>query len=183
MRAYIIVEGQSDARILRALLPDELLEDTEIVSAGGASAAKSLARSLLVRRQTPVAIVMDADSVAPERIQECRQSIEEVVESVAGGVPVKAVVAAPAMETILFYDETMLARVFGPGLSEHLLSLARIQPQDALKKLFDQSDHVKNLDAILNSLTRQDIQILQKSSILQELIAFLQTTREFTTSS
>ncbi|MBD2596961.1 hypothetical protein H6G74_21900 [Nostoc spongiaeforme FACHB-130] len=83
MIAYIVCEGASDVELLQRVLPKELLNNIEIVAAGGLSAIKSLARSLVVRRQVPIAIVADADSVAPEVVQERLSSIEEIVKSVA----------------------------------------------------------------------------------------------------
>ncbi len=63
MTAYLVCEGDRDAQLLKRVLPEEILNNVEIISAGGLSAVKSLARSLIVRRQAPVAIVMDADVI------------------------------------------------------------------------------------------------------------------------
>ena len=65
-RVYVLVEGPSDAAFLRRILPKELLSNAELVIAGGSSGIPSLARSVLVRRKCPVAVVMDSDSVDPD---------------------------------------------------------------------------------------------------------------------
>jgi predicted ATP-dependent endonuclease of OLD family len=127
MTVYIVTEGQSDADLLKRLMPKELLEGVTIVPAGGLSSVKSLASSLLVRRRKPVAIVIDADSAEPELIQERRQSIEEVIESVAGGVPVKVVVAVPALDSPLPQNAAIAElRAFLRELQERSLAETRI---------------------------------------------------------
>ena len=62
MIAYIICEGIDDKQLLKAVLPEISLNQVEIVVGGGISSVKSIARSLVVRRQTPVAIVVDSGS-------------------------------------------------------------------------------------------------------------------------
>jgi hypothetical protein len=101
MISYIVCEGTFDVELLKYILPQDLLNDVEIVAAGGLSAIKSLSRSLLVRRQVPVAIVADADSIVPELVQERHNSIEELVRSVSIDTPVKVILAVPSIEIIL----------------------------------------------------------------------------------
>jgi hypothetical protein len=178
MIAYVVTEGPFDAELLRRVLPQELLEGVEFVVAGGVSAAKSLARSLLVRRQTPVAVVLAAEAVSPELVQERRQSMEEVVESVAGNVPVIVIVAIPAMEAILFHDPALLERRFGQTLPESLCAFARTNPRDVLEQLFAQSPHIPNRVKLVEALTPIDVQILQQTAPIQELVAFLRHAQE-----
>jgi hypothetical protein len=89
MIAYVLTENPLDPDSLREAVPGKLREGVEFVAAGSISSVKSLARSLLVRRRLPVALVIRGAPLAPELTQERRQSTEEVVESVAGDVPVK----------------------------------------------------------------------------------------------
>ena len=148
-----MTEGPFDADVRRRMLPQELLEGVEFVVAGGVSAAKSLARSLLVRRQTPVAIAIDADAVSPEVVQERRQSVEEVVESVAGNVPGKVIVAVPHLEAILYQDPALLENVFGQAIPDSLRTLASTYPGHTLEQLHAQSPHIPNREQLLSSLT------------------------------
>lgn len=178
MIAYIIVEGSFDAQLLTRLLPKNLLDEVAIVSAGGLSAVKSLARSLLVRRQVPIAIVVDAGSTTLELIQERRQSIEEIVTSIAGNVPVKVIVAVPEIESVFFQNTSIIEKIFGCSIPENILAIADLQPCRALEQLFSQSKTVHKRADILNALTTADIEILCQASVVQELIQFLQSTHE-----
>lgn len=89
MIAYVLTEEPLDAGALRDALPSELRDGVEFIAAGSISSVKSLARSLLVRRRTPVALVIKGAPLAPELTEERRQNTAEVVASVAAGVPVE----------------------------------------------------------------------------------------------
>ena len=181
MIAYVVTEEPFDVALLSRVLPPELREGVEIVAAGGVSAAKSLARSLLVRRQTPVAIVIDADAVSPEVVQERRQSVEEVVESVAGNVPVKVIVAVPHLEAILYQDPALLENVFGQAISDSLRTLVSTYPGHTLEQLAAQPPHIPNREQLVRALTPSAAQLLQQAAPIQELVAFLRHTQELAT--
>jgi hypothetical protein len=89
MAAYILIEEGLDASALGRALPAEFSEEVVIVLAGNISNVHSLARSLLVKRRTPVALVIKGAKCSPEITQERRQSTEEVVGYVAAGVPMR----------------------------------------------------------------------------------------------
>ena len=90
-QTLLLVQSLRDAQCVVAANRDELkarrarsirfsaLKDAELVPAGGSLGIPSLARSLLVRRKKPVAVVMDADSMNPEVIEERRESIDELL--------------------------------------------------------------------------------------------------------
>ncbi len=178
MIAYIVCEGVSDVKLLQCILPKELLNGVEIVAAGGLSAIKSLSRSLLVRRQVPVAIVADADSVAPDLVQERLSSIEELVESVAVDTPVKVILAIPSIDVIFFQDSVLLSRLLGYKPSQEMLSLAISQPHKALRQLLSQSEMNYGQSPITNRFTNEDIEIIRKAPVIQEVMYFLQSAQK-----
>lgn len=178
MNAYIVCEGDFDAQLLRAVLPEELLDEVEIVSAGGLSAVKSLARSLLVRRQVPIAIVVDADAISTDLVQERRNSIEEIVESVAVDTPIRVILAVPTIEIVFFQNSLLLSRLLGVEPSQSILELATSQPRKALEHLFAKSRNSHSLSQIIKQLTDEDIEILRAASVIQEITNFLQSVQE-----
>lgn len=173
MIAYIVCEGNLDVQLLKHVLPAELLENVEIVAGCGISAAKSLARSLLVRRQLPVAIVADADSVDPDLIQERLKNIKESIESVSV-ILVKVILAVPAVEIIFFQDIFLLSRLLGYAPPKDILDLASFQPRKALEQLIAQSQKSPDRSHIINQLASEDLEILHKSPVIQEVLNFLQ---------
>jgi len=51
-----------------------------------------------------------ADLIDPDLTQECRNSIQEILESVLSiNVPVKVILAIPRMETMFFQDKVLLS--------------------------------------------------------------------------
>ncbi len=178
MITYIICEGSFDAQLLKTVLPANLLTDVGVVAVGRVSGVESLARSLVVRRRVPVVIVVDADSVVPELVQQRRKDIEETVESVSINTPVKVVMAVPEMEIIFFQDVSLLSRLLGYIPHQDILDRAVIQPKQALEELIARSELIHDRSQILDRLTNKDIEILQLSSVMQEIVHFLQSVRE-----
>ena len=182
MIAYIICEGRFDTQILQTILPKQLLEEVEFVVAGGISSVKSLARSIVVRRQVPVAIVVDADSTVPEIVQMRTNSITEIVESVSVNTPVKVILYIPTIEAIFFQDHQLLSRLLGYSPSQDELTLAVSEPKKILKQLIAKSEKVNDLtqfiNQFINKLSDEEIDNLRNASVIQELISFLQAVRE-----
>ncbi|MEM9538237.1 MAG: hypothetical protein AAGA60_01860 [Cyanobacteria bacterium P01_E01_bin.42] len=180
MNAYIVTEAAFDEHLLRRLIPQYLLEDIGLFAAGGISAVKSFARSVVVRRQIPTVIVADAESVIPELIEYRRQDIQEIVEILAmPNTPVKVILAEPEIDGILFHDRTILSRLFGFDPSEEILKLAKIQPKQALEQLISQSDRkFRDRNDVVSALTNEDIEILREAKAIRETIEFLQEARQ-----
>lgn len=180
MITYIVCQELADAQLLNLVLPKQLLGNVhvEVVAAGGLSAVKSLARSLVVRRQAPVAIVVNSDSVVPEFIQERRENIEEIVKSVAGNIPVKVFVFIPEIEAIFFQDISFLARLLGYIPDRDILNLASFQPRKVLKQLVAQSERIDNYSELIDQLSHEDTAILSQAAIFQEIIHFLESVSE-----
>jgi hypothetical protein len=100
-RIYVVVEGPSDAAILRRLLPRRLTERCDFVQGGGGrTAAVSTARTLLTLSREPVAIVIDADTDDQSRVQTERQTIAELLEGAVTGTRYRLFLAIPNLETI-----------------------------------------------------------------------------------
>lgn len=177
MIAYIVCEGSFDEQLLKRVLPSELLADVAIVAAGGLSSVKSLARSLIVQRQVPVAIVADADSIDFDAVQERRQNIEQIVSSVSVDAPVKVILAVPTMEAMFFADRDRLlvSRLLGMEVDREILILATVRPDLALNQLISESQNLKDRDSIIDRLTDEDINILRQTPVIQEVINFLES--------
>lgn len=178
MIAYIVCESDFDAQLIKTLLPANLLADVGVVAGGKVYAIKSLARSLIVRRRVPVLIVFDADSAVPELVELRRNDIEEIVGFVAGKTPFKVVPAVPEMEIIFFQDVSVFSRLLGYIPHQDILDRAVIQPKQALEELIARSELIHDRSQIIDRLTNKDIEILQLSSIMQEIVHFLQSVRE-----
>ncbi|RFP56494.1 MAG: hypothetical protein BJG00_013840 [Limnothrix sp. CACIAM 69d] len=175
MKTYVVCEGLNDVQLLKRILPSELTKNVEIVAGGGLYALKSLALSLIVRRQSPVVIVIDSDSDIVERVQQQVQDTEELLSSLAVHTPVKVIPAIPALEIVLFKDIALLTRLLGYMPNPDLLSQAIDQPKQVLDQLISQSQNLKDQAQLLDNLTEQDVEILRETTVIQELIRFLKS--------
>src|SRR4051794_10509205 len=133
-RVYVFVEGQTDEEFLRRVLPPEMTNQIEFVRAGSSSGIASLARSFLVRRRTPLAVLMDADSLDPTVIKERRESTEELIQAAAGSIPVKVVVAVPEIESWFFAVPEAIERVLGGKPPDDLMALGSRDPKGVLEQ-------------------------------------------------
>src|SRR4051794_31070543 len=142
MIAYVVTERQFDADVLRRILPPELVHGVGFVSAGGVSAIRSMASSLVVVRQMPVAVVVDSGSTDPVVIRDRHQDIEEFVKSDSPGIPVKVIMAVPEMEALFFHDPRILHRLFDGKVTEEILAAARTEPRPTLNRLLAGSESI-----------------------------------------
>lgn len=173
-RVYLLVEGPNDEAFLRRVLPDESQSGVEWINAGGSSGIPSLARTLLVRRKCPLAVVMDSDSVEPDMIEERRESTAELISAADASVPVKVVMAIPEIEGWLLAAPESIERIFGQKMSEEWLALGKSDPRRALRWLAERNQRSWDINQAIGALDDQDIQRIRAVPELAELSAFLQ---------
>lgn len=180
MKSYVVVEGKLDVDILsavkRSVAPGI---DVVFVDGKGKSNAVSLARSLLVARKCPVALVVDADTVNPNLVQEQRQGFESLLGLVAPRDLWAVVMFEPEIERCLFRDPGFTERLFGDPLSERDRVLAEYNPRRALYELAVGRWGVGDgKQAIHGELVRRlgllDLKALAEDPAVKELLAFVQ---------
>ncbi|OWK45012.1 hypothetical protein [Fimbriiglobus ruber] len=172
MKTYLLVEGQADLEILRRLLPSDIEQQTTIAAAGGRSNITSMARSLLVTKRKPLALVMDADAVEDGAVRQQRQISEELLRSVSAGVPFKVILMVPEIEAWFFLVPDALERLSGENLTTDLKALAVSRPKEVLAQLF-KSRGGSPITLLANGMTEDEIQSLRETPPGKELLAFL----------
>jgi hypothetical protein len=177
-RAYVLVERQTDVDFLRRVLPPELTKDVEIVPTGSSDGAPSLARSLLVRRNRPVAVFMDAYSLAPAVIEERRGETEELIRLAAAHVPVKVVVAVPELEAYFFAVPEVIERVLGEKVPSEWVLFGQRDPRGILDELSRRANRKWDLEQAIQALDAHDIERLRAAPAVSELSAFLRDVLE-----
>ncbi len=173
-RAYIFAEGPTDAELLRRIVPQDILQDSEIVMAGGSSGIPSLARSILVRRKTPVAVLMDSDSVNPELIEERQRSMEEFIRAADASVPVKVVSAIPEIEAWFMVSPELIERLVGQPVSIDELTHGRAEPKAFLERLAKGNKRTWNAHQAIAELDTRDIERIRAIPQVAELNQFLE---------
>jgi predicted ATP-dependent endonuclease of OLD family len=174
IRVYLFVEGPTDAEFLRRILPPEVLKDAEIVIGGGSSGIPSLARSVLVRRRKPVAVLMDADSTDPETISERREDMAELIRAAAGSIPVKVIAAVPGIEAWLFAAPEAIERALGAPVPQDLVPLGKRDPRGVLQQLAEKNHRTWDFRQAMSLLDAQDIDKIRALPEVIELSTFLE---------
>lgn len=142
MKSYIVTEGRADAELLSRILGAVALPPVHVTDAGGKSSALPLAKSILAGRQSPVALVLDADSLDPVRTSEQERLYSDLMRAASRRVPFRVFLAQPSLERALFDDSATLSRVLGVDIPESMVEEAQFRPQEVLERLIRRSEKV-----------------------------------------
>ena len=173
MQAYIMTEGQSDANLLKRLLPAELEKDVVFVVGAGSSDAQSLARSILAVKHRPVALVLDADTVDAESIKARLGLNQDLLRYASAGTPFKVLLAVPTIEIILFQDRALLEKLTQHKFTDVEWAQAEFVPDVVLRKALSQNAQPIKLDDLIQRLTSEMIDTLRTHQLICELSQFL----------
>jgi hypothetical protein len=99
-KAYIITESESDAEILKKLVPKSIARNTEFVAGSSRYSAQSLARSILAVRRLPVVLVVDAETENRDAVRYQEELLTESLRQVSPGIPFDVLVAVPRVENL-----------------------------------------------------------------------------------
>jgi hypothetical protein len=171
MKAYVVVEGLTDAKLLSNLLPPAILQHSAIVEAGGRANLTSAARTLLVTRRKPLAVLVDADTVDESSVLDLRRETEEWIRGVSGGVPFKVFMMVPEIEALLFRAPAAVERITGQQLSADNMTLAKYKPHQVILQLGQNKTEI--IEQIINGLTAEELHAIRETSPIKELIVFL----------
>ncbi|MFZ3006040.1 MAG: hypothetical protein WA047_07670 [Phenylobacterium sp.] len=116
MTTFLVVEGPSDAAVMRTLITAAEIPDVAVISGRGKSSAMSLAKSLAVSRSARVAVLVDADTRDPRQIDEQRRTFRDLQGSAAGLT--RLFLAVPTLEEELFPDVETFVTIFRVGITE-----------------------------------------------------------------
>jgi hypothetical protein len=134
----------------------------------------SKARTLVVTRRKPVALLIEAHSTQRSLVHEQKESAEELLRMVSPGVPVKVIMLVPTVEAIFCQAPGVLAKACRQEIPSDLLMLARGLPREALAQLLAGAGGPRDMQQLLDSLDDQDVKALRNTEPIRELITFLE---------
>lgn len=166
----IVVEGQSDARLLRKYLPKVEGLTPRYFSGDGVVSLATLARNLLVHEEGVVLVVMDSDSLSAENAEQRRAMVMATLRQVAPEERFNVFVFRPEHEIVFFEAPEVLER-YWPGQDQ--LPVAALErglyaPKEELTKLLAASQQVPG--AWFASLVPEDGELLRKGEQAGQLI-------------
>lgn len=172
-KAYIVVEGPSDAAILKSVLPPESLQQVKFINGEGKHSAVSMARKLLMTEHIPTALIVDADTDHESMIREQQQDLDYLLRQAADGTSFQILFAVPDITNLFFQDRAFLEQLLGKTFTDLEWQLARRQPQQFLKAVH--SSYQKFVERAIANLNNDMIVLLQQHPLIQDLIKFLAT--------
>jgi hypothetical protein len=178
MSIYLVVEGDSDRAILERVLPADALAGCSVVVANGRARLTTVASSLLIKKQSPVALICDADTVNGDRIRDQRELFEMNFLRFAGRTIVARIIfAIPEIEGIFFVDPEIVGRVVGQPIPESIQIEARYAPKQAIEAVCKMFGRRIGISEILSAIGEADIVAIRLHPFLREIVDFIETAR------
>lgn len=168
----IVVEGETDAAILGHVL-GVLPSAPSILVGHGRSSAISLARSALVARGTPTALVLDANSTDEDQIVRTRVELEEALTAAGSAAPYHVCLAIPTIEAWLWRDSDGMKRILNGTRWPDVETEARFAPKRVLVTLLEQRNERYSPQAIDRLMARVDLARIRNTDEVRGLLAFL----------
>ncbi|HEX8440922.1 hypothetical protein [Archangium sp.] len=135
MTVCVVTEEQFDGELIESLLKAKGLEQARVFVGGNRSSAESLASSLMVVKQLPVALVLDAEAHDPSKIQSRRRQLEALVGAITSMEEWKLILMAPELEILFFRVPGLLESLGLPAPSSEQLKIAEYVPGKVLEEL------------------------------------------------
>jgi hypothetical protein len=171
---YVVTEGLADSLLITEILKTEFVvseEGVKVIPGGGWaeawSNADSLARSLLVARHVPVALLVDADTQNPVERQ---QFLEFLFARYAPLERWKVLVAAPELLSFLFLSRDVIRSLTGKEPTETQMIRGEYKPKEILNELLD-GRHLPNV--MRDKLPTTDLSVIRDASLIKELREFV----------
>lgn len=170
---HVLVDSNMAAILLSILMEQEQQQGlVELRCAYPSSSLYSSARTILMIRNEPVAVVLDANSTEPEMESRAHDAAEEVIGWSGESPPLRILVAVPSVESLLFKRPDAVRRAFDE-VSETLVEIGLVSPGDALRRLSKTQDRYQASHAIISRLDQNDVNALRTESPVRELLEFL----------
>ena len=172
----VVTEGETDRVLLQTLLDIPPNDDYfRVVAAGGWSSADSYARSLLLRGEDHVALVVDADSNDAKQVESRRSFLQQSLKSIPSMGKRKVLVIEPEIEALIFRDHDVVEAMVGHSLSEIDLLRSSYEPKKVLTDLIQPRSLLETYRRLLPQL---HLSSLRNEPEIRELKIFLENAKQ-----
>ncbi len=176
MSPVIVTSGIVAGKLMRCLMnghPRLREREIRIKVVDGRGEASILASNILSKWHAPVIVVADADSLAPDMIEEQRGWVEYLLGTSGPLSDWRVLLIAPEVATLLFRDEQLLRSVLPVSPSFEQLIRGRYEPNRVLAELFAQAGEQPFPEVLLERLDKLDGSSLWSAPELRPLEEFL----------
>jgi hypothetical protein len=131
----MVVEGPSDAGLIRAILGRELAEQVRFFIAQGRISTTSLGRNILVHEGGPLLVVQDADTTNPQLVDEQRGFVRLALSRFGADGSFDAFFFVPEIEVVFFEAPLALRDCLHRDVSPDILHEGLARPKATLNAL------------------------------------------------
>lgn len=165
----IVVQGLTDAQLLRSFLPERQLKHFRFFAGQGRLSLTSLARNILVEEGVPVLIVMDAETYSHANAEESRSLTMAALRSASPTGLFDVFTFIPEIEVVLFEAASFLEKRLGTELLESVISQGFLAPKRTLVDLVSGHDSGKeevDLKALIGEGSAEEIRAGKQATAL-----------------
>jgi hypothetical protein len=184
----IIVEGVEDAQLIRAILGEEVAKRVRFYAGQGRASLATLGRNVLVHEGGPVLVVMDSDTLNPQRTAELQSLTRAAMSSpITSGVQLPAMPESamlefkvftfvPEIEAVFFEAPGALDKLLGNKPSQEKVKEGHFAPKHVLTELLANARAHRDYRDLLSHLdqkTQQALAVGRQASNLKATVASL----------
>jgi hypothetical protein len=148
----VVVEGITDAAILRAILRRDLLAAMSFYSAQGLTSVITVGRNLLVHEREPVLVIMDSDTLDVHQAEERKATARFALGHVAPGALFEVFVFVPEIEVIFFEAPEALGRALTRPIPKETAHEGLLAPKSTLNKLLSNTNSGATINSLLSAI-------------------------------
>jgi len=160
----IVVEGVTDAQIVRAILGDAVAKKARLFAAKGLAALETIGRNILFHEGGPVLLVMNSETLNPQLTAELESlslaamsgpvtsGIQSPVMMESGTPQFKVFAFVPEIEAVFFESPEVLDRLLGKKPSQEKIKEGHFVPKHVLTELLANGKAQRDYQAILSHL-------------------------------
>lgn len=157
---YIVTEWDFDKDLVEMVIPEQYQQKVSVLSAGGYSAALSMARSILsARHQARTILVVDADATDERDVAEREDFIRTYMHRISGDDRFAILLQKPEIEAVFFEDKNSLEQLTGKDFSDLEFELAKDNPKRNLLNFLSLAP--KHKEEVLDR-AKQDVSVRTK---------------------
>jgi hypothetical protein len=174
MLVHIVVEGETDAVLIKKVLAD-LRGWFTMIRTDGKDAARPIVRTILIQRHAPTAFVFDTNTTDEVAIENQTRSLTDYLSSRARPELFILIPMVPEIETLLFQGQVVRSRLRGP-LDPAVEAAARVAPKAVLTQLLPRLNSADER-SLINSLSAAEIVEIAKNKEIKRLKRFIEQER------
>jgi hypothetical protein len=146
--------------------------DFATTAAGGLSPAIALARTILLKRQSRVVLIIDSDSLVESDIARRGKLVNSALSAFDPGL-YRLFIAIPAVEGWVFLDPNTSRRIIGDAKPKSLLEHAPRHPKQILRLILRRRYKRDDIPALQRFVNEEDLSRCGRHQPLSDLISFV----------